>query len=286
MLGTHFTVVTDHKNLESLKTKSLTILSPRQVRWLIKISPFDFNILYTPRKKNILADALSRIHETSRDSISLDSTSSTMFYSSTSSSSKVNFSNYLEDLESWSENEEGFVNYFNTPSVQEILNTSYYENPSSSNDSMEDISPSSLPTSIPFLSSLESLPTTIDPSSLSYPPVHHDYEEDFSTFLRDPYCLSTAVEPTIEPVAPTPSTLTPASTPTTPPSNTNSYTSESPALSRWMSKIAETFKRHPVYKNHLHAPHSPYYTNEHGLLFWKDSTIDTYQIVILEVIDI
>src|SRR5205807_3934648 len=125
LLGTHFTIVTDHKNLESLKTKSLTILSPRQVRWLIKISPFDFNILYTPRKKNILADALSRIHETSKDSISSDSTTSTMSYPSTSTSSftKVNFSDNLEDWENWSENEEGFVNYFNTPSVQEILNT-------------------------------------------------------------------------------------------------------------------------------------------------------------------
>src|SRR5205807_5396291 len=57
LLGTHFTIITDHKNLKSFKTKSLSVLSPCQVRWLIKISPFDFNILYTPGKKNILADA-------------------------------------------------------------------------------------------------------------------------------------------------------------------------------------------------------------------------------------
>ena len=80
----------------------------------------------------------------------------------------------------------------------------------------------------------------------------------------------------IELVAPTPSTLTLASTPIIPPSNTNSYILELLAPLRWMFKIAEVFKRHPVYKNYLHAPHSPYYTNEHGLLFWKDPTIDTY----------
>ncbi|KAJ2955854.1 hypothetical protein NUW54_g14706 [Trametes sanguinea] len=60
LLGCHFTWVTDHKGLTYLLTQKS--LSGRQVRWLEKISEFDFEVEYVPGVDNVLADALSRIY--------------------------------------------------------------------------------------------------------------------------------------------------------------------------------------------------------------------------------
>jgi hypothetical protein len=62
LLGTKFTIVTDHEALKYLQTKSTTKITARESRWLQELSAFDFNIVYMPGSKNILADALSRIH--------------------------------------------------------------------------------------------------------------------------------------------------------------------------------------------------------------------------------
>ena len=59
--GTHFRWFTDHKSLIHLLKQPK--LSVKQARWLEKIADFDFEIIYIEGKKNILADALSRIYE-------------------------------------------------------------------------------------------------------------------------------------------------------------------------------------------------------------------------------
>ncbi|MBN3319773.1 ARHG9 factor, partial [Atractosteus spatula] len=51
----------DHKNLEYLQ--SAKRLCPRQARWSLFFSRFNFLITYTPGSKNVKADALSRIHD-------------------------------------------------------------------------------------------------------------------------------------------------------------------------------------------------------------------------------
>ncbi|KAK3531146.1 hypothetical protein QTP70_013246 [Hemibagrus guttatus] len=54
-----FLVLTDHKNLEYLQAAKR--LNPRQARWALFFTRFDFTISYRPGSKNTRADALSRM---------------------------------------------------------------------------------------------------------------------------------------------------------------------------------------------------------------------------------
>ncbi|KAK3532671.1 hypothetical protein QTP86_027655 [Hemibagrus guttatus] len=54
-----FTVLTDHKNLEYLRAAKR--LNPRQARWALFFTRFNFTISYRPGSKNTKADALSRM---------------------------------------------------------------------------------------------------------------------------------------------------------------------------------------------------------------------------------
>ncbi|KAL0150390.1 hypothetical protein M9458_054207 [Cirrhinus mrigala] len=56
-----FTILTDHKNLEYLRTAK--VLNHRQARWALFFTRFDFEISYRPGSQNLKADALSRVHE-------------------------------------------------------------------------------------------------------------------------------------------------------------------------------------------------------------------------------
>ncbi len=56
----HFTVISDYKNLEYLR--SAKRLNPRQARWALFFTQFQFFITYRPGDKNVKADSLSRIH--------------------------------------------------------------------------------------------------------------------------------------------------------------------------------------------------------------------------------
>ena len=56
-----FTVLTDHKNLEYIWEARR--LNPRQARWALFFTRFDFSLSYRPGSKNVQADALSRLHE-------------------------------------------------------------------------------------------------------------------------------------------------------------------------------------------------------------------------------
>ncbi len=54
-----FTVETDHRPLVSIIKKSLNEMSPRIQRLLMKMQRYDFELIYTPGKHLVLADALS-----------------------------------------------------------------------------------------------------------------------------------------------------------------------------------------------------------------------------------
>ncbi|KAK3545871.1 hypothetical protein QTP70_016446 [Hemibagrus guttatus] len=57
--NTPFTVLTDHKNLEYLRAAKR--LNPRQARWALFFTRFNFTISYRPGSKNTKAGALSRM---------------------------------------------------------------------------------------------------------------------------------------------------------------------------------------------------------------------------------
>ena len=52
-----FTILTDHHNLESFKTK--TLLNRRQARWAGELAQYDFTIVFRPGEKNGKANALT-----------------------------------------------------------------------------------------------------------------------------------------------------------------------------------------------------------------------------------
>ncbi|KAL0153949.1 hypothetical protein M9458_050706, partial [Cirrhinus mrigala] len=57
-----FTIITDHKNLQYIREAKR--LNPRQARWALFFTRFDYKITYRPGSKNISADTLSRLHST------------------------------------------------------------------------------------------------------------------------------------------------------------------------------------------------------------------------------
>ena len=61
LLGHKVCIVTDHKALEFFKSQ--TRMSHRQTRWMEFLQRFDFEITYVKGEENIVADCLSRYHE-------------------------------------------------------------------------------------------------------------------------------------------------------------------------------------------------------------------------------
>lgn len=51
---------TDHKPLIAIIKKNLSEMSPRIQRLMMKLQRYDFELIYTPGKYIVLADALSR----------------------------------------------------------------------------------------------------------------------------------------------------------------------------------------------------------------------------------
>ena len=67
LLGQDIKVYTDHKNL-TYKTHN----SARVMRWRLTIEEFGPELIYIPGDKNIVADALSRLHIDNTTNNSLD----------------------------------------------------------------------------------------------------------------------------------------------------------------------------------------------------------------------
>ncbi len=61
-----FQVITDHRNLEYLRDAKR--LNPRQTRWALFFTRFNFTVTYRPGAQNSRADALSRLSKPSQDS--------------------------------------------------------------------------------------------------------------------------------------------------------------------------------------------------------------------------
>ena len=60
LIGTNFTLLTDHKPIVQLFSKPIDALSNRLQRWMVAIQHFTFKISHIKGSENILADALSR----------------------------------------------------------------------------------------------------------------------------------------------------------------------------------------------------------------------------------
>lgn len=63
LLGHRFTILTDHKSLKELMCQG--VQTPEQQIYLAKLLGYDYCIHYKAGKNNTVADALSRIHDTS-----------------------------------------------------------------------------------------------------------------------------------------------------------------------------------------------------------------------------
>ena len=59
--GKKVVIETDHKPLESIWKKSITSASPRLQRLLLRMSKYNVDLRYIQGKKNVIADALSRV---------------------------------------------------------------------------------------------------------------------------------------------------------------------------------------------------------------------------------
>ncbi len=84
VFGKHFVIESDHKPLEMITKKSLTV-APAHLQWLLMLMPsYDFRIQYRPGKDMALADSLSRLpitQETLPDTPAADITISLIQFS-------------------------------------------------------------------------------------------------------------------------------------------------------------------------------------------------------------
>ena len=64
LYGRRFTVITDHRGLVSLRTAKQE--NRRIYNWALKLTEFEFDIVYRSGKENGVADELSRCHEFTR----------------------------------------------------------------------------------------------------------------------------------------------------------------------------------------------------------------------------
>ena len=69
-----FQIESDHKPLENIQNKNIAKALPRLQRMLLRLQPYDAQILYKPGKEMRIPDFLSRIQPTQGEKIELDLT--------------------------------------------------------------------------------------------------------------------------------------------------------------------------------------------------------------------
>ena len=70
--GSKFIVESDHKPLENIQHKSLASTPPRLQRMMLRLQPYDMEIVYKPGRELLLADAMSRLNPKPGAQIDLD----------------------------------------------------------------------------------------------------------------------------------------------------------------------------------------------------------------------
>ena len=70
--GSKFTVESDHKPLEVIQRKSLASTPPRLQRMMLRLQPYDCEIVYKPGREMLIADAMSRLNPSAGKQIDLD----------------------------------------------------------------------------------------------------------------------------------------------------------------------------------------------------------------------
>ena len=68
VLGHHFIVETDHKNLLYLEKAS----APKLIRWRLRLQEFDFTLRHVAGKDHVIADVMSRVHHAEGSSSSIN----------------------------------------------------------------------------------------------------------------------------------------------------------------------------------------------------------------------
>ena len=72
LYGRKVIVETDHKPLEAIFKKSLNSAPPRLQRMLLKLTKYDLDVRYIPRKQQIISDCLSRAPLNLTESTNID----------------------------------------------------------------------------------------------------------------------------------------------------------------------------------------------------------------------
>ena len=65
--GSKFKIESDHRPLDMISKKNLTVAPPRLQRMLLRLQKYDYDIVYKPGKEMILPDSLSRLPKQTKD---------------------------------------------------------------------------------------------------------------------------------------------------------------------------------------------------------------------------
>src|SRR5947207_1975462 len=254
LLGNHFTIITDNSSLRTLLSKPTKLLNNRQVHWIEILSPFDFEILHIPGSKNIIADALSHLHE--KDPSPPPSSLNTSSPPITSEMNDEQYP-YLPDWDDLSDDEDETYQGHKftdeevvTAFANAVLSDDFSQYDNEAYEADEELEVEVQP-GINLDRELE-LWSGNNPSSFLTKANDTTMEENSSTFPSE-----------------LPETISLEQVDLTSPSN-------------WIHRIATATAQDPVLSQHLNNLNSPYDTSPHGLLSWFDESHQEYRTFILE----
>src|SRR5947207_2093369 len=261
LLGNHFTIITDNSSLKTLLSKPTKLLNNHQVHWIEILSPFDFEILHIPGSKNIIADALSRLHEKDPSPpLSPPNTSS-----SPSIISKMNDNQYpyLPNWDDLSDDED--ETYQGHEFTDEEVVTAFANAVLSDDFSQYDSE---------AYEADEELDLEVQPGIN----LDIDYELWSGT---DPSSFLTEATPTITMEKDT-SSKSLSALPFEQPKIISLEQVDLTSPSNWIHRIATVTTQDPVLSQHPNNRNSPYDTSPHGLLSWFNESRQEYRTFILK----